>query len=77
LSKAVQLIAHLMDRFKLILHKNFSTAVRELSVFFKQGDGQWRKRRSVLGAAMKDVRIARKTNGQRCGMVAVSVKDAL
>jgi hypothetical protein len=34
-------------------------------------------REEVSLAAMKDVRIARKTNGQRCGMVAVSVKDAL
>src|SRR5262249_32874816 len=68
----MHLIAYLMVCSKPGLHKYFSTAVRELSVFFKQGDGQWRKRRSVLGAAMKDARIARRINGLRYGMVVAS-----
>jgi hypothetical protein len=32
-------IAHLICLSNLMLHKDFSTAVRELSVSFKQGDG--------------------------------------
>jgi hypothetical protein len=38
--------------------------VRELSVFFKQGDGQWRKKKSVLGAAMLAVTNAFQIDGQ-------------
>jgi hypothetical protein len=70
------LIAYLMTYSNPTLHKIFSTTVRELSVFF-YGDGQWKNKRSAVGAAMKDARIARRTNGRNCKMVVVSVEDGL
>jgi len=75
-SSVALLIAYLMFHCNPKSHKIFSTAVRELSVFF-YGDGQWKNKRSADGAAMKDARIARRTNGQNCKMAVVSVEHAL
>src|SRR5262249_9778859 len=49
----------------------FLTRVRELSVSFTRRR-QWRNSQNARGAAMKDARIARTTDGQNCGMVVVS-----
>jgi hypothetical protein len=69
------LIAYLMVRSNSRPYKYFSTHVRELSVF-SYGDGQWKNKRSADGAATKDARIARRTNGRNCKMVVVNVEDA-
>jgi hypothetical protein len=49
--------------FKPVESTAIFSPVRELSVFFK-GDGQWKKRRSVLGAAMFAVTNAFRIGGQ-------------
>ena len=70
--RAAQLIGNQVVRINLSNLQPFSSSVRELSVFF-YGDGQWKNKRSADGAAMRDARIARRTNGRNCKMVVVSV----
>ena len=54
----------------------FFSSVRELSVSFTRRR-KWKNKRSADGAAMKDARIARRTNGRNCKMAVVSVEDGL
>jgi len=53
--------------------KNFFSPVRELSVSFTRRR-QWKNKRSAHGAAMKDARIVRMTNGQHYAMVVASAE---
>jgi hypothetical protein len=51
------LIAHLMACSNPMLHKNFSTPVRELSVSFKQGDGN--ERTEICRSRFREVPLVR------------------
>jgi hypothetical protein len=58
------LIAYLMVCCNSMLHKKFSTAVRELSVFFSTRRRQWINLQSVPTADTFDVRTVKRISGQ-------------